>query len=176
VRDHTIGQHTIEKHSNSDHADPHAVDPHGVDRPHADDRADAVTEPLGPLGPIGPEPTEPPAEHRPPNYRPADEPPASEPVPEPQGWLGAARTHLPFALVLLVAAVGIFRMVLYHWRQGAALVGGALVLAAVFRALLPDRRAGLLAVRGRPVDVLSYVGLGAFMLFVAGTIQGGPFG
>ncbi|HEX4702322.1 MAG TPA: DUF3017 domain-containing protein [Pseudonocardiaceae bacterium] len=97
-------------------------------------------------------------------------------MPGPQGWLGAVRTHLPFALVLLVAAAGIFWTVLYHWRQGSALVGGALELAAVFRALLPDRRAGLLAVRGRPVDVLSYAGLGAFLLFVAGTITGGPFG
>jgi Protein of unknown function (DUF3017) len=120
---------------------------------------DAVTEPIGPVEP-----------------RPADRPPPSEPVPEPQGWLGATRTHLPFTLVLLVTAVGILRMVLYHWRQGAALVGGALVLAALFRALLPTRRAGLLAVRGRPIDVLSYVGLGAFVLFVALTIQGGPFG
>ncbi|HEX9337846.1 MAG TPA: DUF3017 domain-containing protein, partial [Pseudonocardiaceae bacterium] len=40
----------------------------------------------------------------------------------------------------------------------------------------PARRAGLLAVRGRAVDVLSYAGLGALVMFVAGTITGGPFG
>jgi DUF3017 family protein len=79
-------------------------------------------------------------------------------------------------MVLLVAAVGIVRITQYHWRQGAALIGAALVLAALFRAILPPRRAGLLAVRGRPVDVLSYAGLGALMVFVAVTIQGGPFG
>jgi hypothetical protein len=108
--------------------------------------------------------------------RSAEHPPTTEPVPDPGGWLGAVRTHLAFAVVLLVAAVGVVRIMEYHWRQGAALIGGTLVLAALFRALLPPRRAGLLAVRGRPVDVLSYAGLGAFVLFVALTIQGGPFG
>jgi thiol:disulfide interchange protein len=119
-------------------------------------------EPTEPIGPVG--------------ARPADQPPADTPVPEPGGWLGAVRTHLGFAMVLLVAAVGIVRITQYHWRQGAALIGAALVLAALFRAILPPRRAGLLAVRGRPVDVLSYAGLGALMVFVAVTIQGGPFG
>jgi thiol:disulfide interchange protein len=119
-------------------------------------------EPTEPIEPVG--------------VRPADEPPADTPVPDPGGWLGVVRTHLGFAVVLLAAAVGIVRITQYHWRQGAALIGAALVLAALFRAILPARRAGLLAVRGRPVDVLSYAGLGALMLFVALTIQGGPFG
>ena len=119
------------------------------------------------------EPTEP---MEPVRARPADEPPVDTPAPDPGGWLGVVRTHLGFALVLLTAAVGILRITEYHWRQGAALIGAALVLAALFRAILPPRRAGLLAVRGRPVDVLAYAGLGALMLFVALTIQGGPFG
>jgi thiol:disulfide interchange protein len=119
------------------------------------------------------EPTEP---MEPVRARPADEPPVDTPVPDPGGWLGVVRTHLGFALVLLTAAVGILRITEYHWRQGAALIGAALVLAALFRAILSPRRAGLLAVRGRPVDVLAYAGLGALMLFVALTIQGGPFG
>lgn len=89
---------------------------------------------------------------------------------------GAIRDHLAFALVLLVATVGVVRMLEYHWRQGAALIGGALLVAALFRAVLPDRRAGLLLVRGRPVDVLSYAGLGVCVLSVAITIQGGPLG
>jgi hypothetical protein len=92
------------------------------------------------------------------------------------GRLEAVRTHLAFGVVLLTAAVGIVRIVLYHWRQGAVLVGGALLLAALLRALLSPRRGGLLVVRGRSVDVLSYTGLGALILFVAFTIQGGPFG
>ena len=89
---------------------------------------------------------------------------------EPGGWRGAVRDGLAFALVLIVCAVGIVLITLYHWRRGAVLIGAALLLAALFRALLPDRRAGLLAVRGRPVDVLSYTALGACVLSVAVTI------
>lgn len=120
----------------------------------ADQPTDPVTEPIVLAGPTAPRP----------------------PVVAAGGRLDALRTHLAFAVVLLVAAAGIVRILEYHWRQGSALIGGTLVLAALFRALLPPRRAGLLAVRGRPVDVLSYAGLGALVLFVALTIQGGPFG
>jgi hypothetical protein len=88
-------------------------------------------------------------------------------------WL---RTQLAFIVVLLVAAVGIVRIGQYHWREGAALLGAALVLAAAFRTVLSDWRAGLLVVRGRAVDVLSYATLGALVLFIALTITGGPLG
>lgn len=115
--------------------------------------SEPMTEPIGPLGP----------------------PPSASPN-EPRGWPDALRNHLAFALVLIVAAVGIALIVLYHWRRGALLMGAALLLAALFRALLPDRRAGLLVVRGRPVDVLSYAVLGICMMSVAVTITGGPFG
>jgi hypothetical protein len=89
-------------------------------------------------------------------------------------WRRLLRDQVPFAVVLLVAVAGIVRLVEYHWRQGAALLGGALLLAAVLRALFPADRAGLLGVRGRAIDVLSYAALGACMMFVAFTIQGGP--
>lgn len=113
---------------------------------------------------------------------PAD--PVTEPIPaagpphggEPAGWRDVLSRYAAFALVLLVAAVGVVRLVEYHWRQGSALIACALLLAAVCRALLSDRMAGLLAVRGRPVDVLSYLALGGLMLFVALTLTGGPFG
>lgn len=100
--------------------------------------------------------------------------PIEPPVPasERGGW----RSHVAFVLVLLVAAVGVVRLGLYHWREGSVLIGGALALAGFFRAVLPTRLAGLLAVRGRVVDVLSYLALAAFMLFVALTLTGGPFG
>lgn len=106
--------------------------------------------------------------------RSAEQEPHAEPAPPRGDWLEAVRTHLAFAVVVLITLAGIALMLEYRWRKGAALVGGALLVAALFRALLPPRRAGLLAVRGRPVDVLSYTGLGALILFVAGTIAGGP--
>nr|WP_233520291.1 DUF3017 domain-containing protein [Prauserella sp. PE36] len=84
--------------------------------------------------------------------------------------------HLPFAVVMLLVAVAALRIGMYHWRQGAALIGGALLVAAVLRAALSDEQAGLLQIRGRAVDVLSYAGLGLLILFIALTITGGPLG
>ena len=84
--------------------------------------------------------------------------------------------QVPFGLVLLLVVVAAIRIWQYHWRQGAVIIGGALLVAAVFRAVLPGTRAGLLAIRGRPVDVFSYAGFGLLILFVAFTITDGPFG
>ncbi|SFW44938.1 DUF3017 domain-containing protein [Amycolatopsis australiensis] len=90
---------------------------------------------------------------------------------------GQARfAQLPFAVVLLVVAVAALRIVQYHWREGAALIGAALLLAGVLRAVLPAARAGLLAIRGKVVDVVTYTALAAGILYVALTIIGGPFG
>lgn len=85
-------------------------------------------------------------------------------------------THLPFAMVMTVVALGLVRIVLYHWRQGTVLIGLALFLAAALRALLRDDQADLIAIRGRGVDVLTYSAFGACMIFVAMTIEGGPLG
>jgi hypothetical protein len=85
-------------------------------------------------------------------------------------------SHLPFAMVLAVVAFGLLRIVLYHWRQGTVLIGVALFLAAALRALLRDDQAGLIMIRGRGVDVLTYSAFGACMIFVAMTIEGGPLG
>lgn len=84
--------------------------------------------------------------------------------------------QVPFLLVMLLVAIAGVRIWQYHWRQGAAIIGGALLVAAILRAVLPGVRAGLLAIRGRPVDVLSYAGLGVLILFLAFTITDGPFG
>jgi hypothetical protein len=84
-------------------------------------------------------------------------------------------TQLPFLVVLLIVAVAALLIAQYHWRQGTALIGGALLVAGVLRAALPSERAGLLAIRGRPVDVLSYAALAALILFLSFTITGGPF-
>ena len=89
---------------------------------------------------------------------------------------GPARfSQLPFAAVLLVVAVAALRIFQYHWREGAVLIGAALLLAAGLRAVLPTARAGLLAIRGKVVDIVTYTGLAAAVLYVALTIIGGPF-
>ncbi|ASR38917.1 hypothetical protein BAY61_03310 [Prauserella marina] len=84
--------------------------------------------------------------------------------------------QLPFAVVVALVAVAAVRIGMYHWRQGAALIGGALLVAAVLRAALSDEQAGLLQIRSRPIDVLSYACFGLLILFVTLTITGGPLG
>jgi Protein of unknown function (DUF3017) len=84
------------------------------------------------------------------------------------------RPQLTFGLVLVVVAVGMVRIVQDHWREGSVIIGAALLLAAGLRAVLPPERTGLLGVRRRSLDVLTYGGLGLLMLAVALTITGGP--
>jgi hypothetical protein len=76
------------------------------------------------------------------------------------------------ALVVLVCAAGglaFAAAVPEHWLRGVLFMAGALVLAGLLRLALPARQAGILAVRGRTVDVLCYVGAGA-ALWVAGLL------
>lgn len=84
------------------------------------------------------------------------------------------KAQFPFVLVMAVVVVGLVRIVQYYWREGTVLVAGALLLAALLRALLPQDRIGLVAIRGRGVDILLYGGLGVAMMAVALTIHGGP--
>ncbi|MEO7196317.1 MAG: DUF3017 domain-containing protein [Pseudonocardiaceae bacterium] len=84
------------------------------------------------------------------------------------------RPQLIFILVWVVVAVGMVRIAQYHWREGTVIIGGALLLAAGLRAVLAPEWTGLLGIRRRAVDVLTYGALGLLMLAVALTITGGP--
>ena len=55
------------------------------------------------------------------------------------------------------------------------ILGGALLVAGLLRAVLSNEQAGLLAIRGKAVDFLSYAGLATLILFLSFTIAGGPF-
>ena len=70
--------------------------------------------------------------------------------------------------MLAIAAVGMARVLTQHWREGAVLLGGALLVAAALRMLLPTERSGLLAIRSRVIDVLCYVGFGLAMVVARG--------
>jgi Protein of unknown function (DUF3017) len=76
---------------------------------------------------------------------------------------------LPYLIVLAGVAVGMF--IIWegsqHASRGAAVVGGALLAAAVARLVLPPRCAGLLASRGRALDVAVFAMLGAAVLGAA---------
>ena len=79
----------------------------------------------------------------------------------------AVGAEWPLGLVLALAAVGLAlvsdsgRSV----RPGGLVLAGALGLGAVLRTVLPTRRAGLLAVRGRALDCVLLTG-GAVLLAV----------
>ena len=84
------------------------------------------------------------------------------------------RPQLAFGVILAVVAVAMVRITQYHWREGTVIIGGTLLLAAGLRAVLPPERTGLLGIRRRALDVLTYGVLGLLMLAVALTITGGP--
>ncbi|MEJ2868239.1 DUF3017 domain-containing protein [Actinomycetospora sp. OC33-EN08] len=84
------------------------------------------------------------------------------------------RAQAPLAVVLAVVVLGFVRIGLQHWRDGTTILGAALVLAAVLRVALPDRTAGLLAVRPRRTDVLTYALFGTVVILLSLTITGGP--
>lgn len=84
--------------------------------------------------------------------------------------------QVPFGLVLLVVLIGFLRVWQQHWREGSFLLGCALLLAAVFRAVLSTERVGLLAIRSRVLDASLFGVLGLLIVAVAMTITGGPLG
>ena len=75
--------------------------------------------------------------------------------------------------VLVLAAIAMQRVLTQHWREGAVLLGVALLAAAALRMVLSTDRIGLLAIRSRAIDVLSYGGFGGAMVLLASTITRG---
>ena len=124
--------------------------------------------------PAGPAPRPAPAGRAP---RPGIRPPAAAPIAvagaTPRDLArrsgSAARAQIPYALALICLVGGI----VWAWRgshdvgNGAALVGGGLLAAAVARLLLPPHAVGLLASRRRFADVLALGALGAGLLLIA---------
>jgi hypothetical protein len=86
-----------------------------------------------------------------------------------RGPVALVLTWLPYLIVLAGAATGLFVASLgsRHAGRGAAVVGGALLVAAAARLVLPPRYAGLLASRSKAQDVAAFAVLGAAVLAVA---------
>ncbi|GAA3866604.1 DUF3017 domain-containing protein [Tessaracoccus defluvii] len=72
----------------------------------------------------------------------------------------------PLLVSLALVGVGAALAAVGQWRAGAIVIAGALLVAAVFRLVLPRRHAGLLVVRRRWLDVLvlGALGVGTFVL------------
>jgi len=78
--------------------------------------------------------------------------------------------EVPVVLVLTLAAAGLIAVSQGFWRRGLGVVAGALLVAAVLRLALPTRRAGLLAVRGKALDVVVLGVFGGAMLLLAAVV------
>ncbi|WP_232851212.1 DUF3017 domain-containing protein [Nocardia acididurans] len=75
---------------------------------------------------------------------------------------------LVIGAVLLVAVVF---LAWDRWRRGTYVIGGATLLGAAFRMMLPTERVGLLAVRSKRFDVAWMAVLGGTIIAVAATIS-----
>ncbi|WP_017595016.1 DUF3017 domain-containing protein [Nocardiopsis potens] len=89
--------------------------------------------------------------------------PGAEPGTEAPGWLA----QIPYFLVLATMAAGIVVVAAAYFKRGPAIIAGALLLAATFRILLPEERIGMLAVRGRWLDIATAVGLAVLLIVLA---------
>jgi len=85
--------------------------------------------------------------------------------PRPRWW-----RQWPIAVVLVAVAASLAVIALDHFRIGSLMLAGSLVLAFILRLVLPQSRAGMLAVRSRTVDLIvlggQAAGLAAFALWV----------
>ncbi|WP_297738920.1 DUF3017 domain-containing protein [uncultured Tessaracoccus sp.] len=79
----------------------------------------------------------------------------------------APNNFWPLGICLLIVGVGIVFGFLGHWRKASMSVALAMGVAGALRSVLPRRVAGLLVVRRRVFDVLTYFGLAAAIAVVA---------
>ena len=79
------------------------------------------------------------------------------------GWLN----QVPYLLVLATMSACIVLVAAAHFKRGPAIIAGSLLLGAVLRAVLPTERVGMLAVRSRWVDVVTFVTLAVLLIVLA---------
>lgn len=79
--------------------------------------------------------------------------------------------QLPVAAVVATLLAGLVTVKLHHFRAGSYLVALAMLGAAGLRLVLPTRRAGLLVVRSRPLDVAVLAILGFAVLVLAKVVR-----
>lgn len=76
--------------------------------------------------------------------------------------------------VLIAASVGLALVAWGDWRVGLRVIAGSLAAAGLLRLALPQRDAGMLAVRHRAIDVVMLVGVAGALYFLAGDIPDQP--
>jgi predicted cobalt transporter CbtA len=79
-----------------------------------------------------------------------------------------------YLVVLAVIAIAIGIITSGNWRLGVRWYGAALLFAALVRAVLPAKDAGMLAVRKRWWDCFLLIATGVALIFLAGSIPDQP--
>lgn len=92
-------------------------------------------------------------------------------VDEP-GLMGRVRRQWPWVVMMLIVAAGLVLIGFWYWRRGAVLIGGAFVLAGIFRAVVKDP--GILVIRRKWIDLLLYFGIGISILVIAAIVAPPP--
>lgn len=78
--------------------------------------------------------------------------------------------------ILAAALVGLLVASLADWRTGIRILASVLAAAALLRLVLPEKDAGMLAVRHRFLDVGVLVLMGTVLFVLAATIPDQPAG
>jgi hypothetical protein len=78
----------------------------------------------------------------------------------------------PLLWVLGLVALGLVAVTMEKWRAGSELVGVAFCLGAAARLMLPEARAGGLAVRSRVLDATVLLVVGFGIVGLANSIPG----
>ena len=85
-------------------------------------------------------------------------------------WEVPPERRVAFTVVLVVLALSVAVTSLDHFRAGGYLLAASLGLAALFRAVLPERYCLGLLVRTRRMDVVTAAALAAAVAVVAGIV------
>ena len=77
---------------------------------------------------------------------------------------------LIYIVVVLTTMAGLALVAFGPWRRGIALIGFALVFAAVMRLVIKESEAGMLRVRSRWFDVSALAGVGIALIALSANI------
>jgi Protein of unknown function (DUF3017) len=92
-------------------------------------------------------------------------------LPEEPRRIPSTPGGLVYLIIVAASAVGLLIIAFGPWRRGVALIGLALLLGALMRAVLRDRDAGMLRVRrNRWVDVVMLGGVGTTLIILSSVI------
>jgi DUF3017 family protein len=81
--------------------------------------------------------------------------------------VGGLAADLPLALVISGVGVGLLVIAMHHFRWGNLAISISVLAGALFRLVLPARKAGLLVVRSRFTDVVTMGIIGGTLMLLA---------